>query len=196
VIGLKQKIRTHYLTIRRKIPEESRDRWSELTCKHLMKLCLDKKVSVLHGFVPFGPEINLLPFLQFCLNHGIQVVTPKVQKKPILLHLLTPDLTLWKENKLGIRETTSSKIYSGHYDLILVPAIVFDQQGYRIGYGGGYYDFFLAQHPGALKIGVGFPIQLVEKLPHEPHDIPVDRLVLGDKLIKVKEEAKEKAKVK
>ncbi|MBK8503242.1 MAG: 5-formyltetrahydrofolate cyclo-ligase [Saprospiraceae bacterium] len=186
VISLKEKIRIHYISIRSKIPQESRERWSQETCNLLIKTYLYRKISVVHSFIPFGPEINILPFLQFCLDQDTKVVTPKVQKRPILLHLTTPDLTHLAKNKFGIWETTSSEIYTGCYDLILVPGTVFDFQGYRVGYGGGYYDFFLAQHPEALKIGVGFPLQLVKELPHEVHDIPVDHLILGDQTIEVK----------
>lgn len=87
---------------------------------------------------------------------------------------------------MGIPETSSNVIFTGKYDLILVPGVVFDRLGYRIGYGGGYYDHFLANQPSALKIGVGFPLQFSRSaLPHEEHDIPVDYLILGHKKIEI-----------
>ena len=54
----------------------------------------------------------------------------------------------------------------------IVPAVVFDKKGYRIGYGGGYYDRFLAEEPNHPTIGLCFDFQLVPQLEPEVHDIP------------------------
>ena len=90
------------------------------------------------------------------------------------------------ENKIGILEPNHEVMFKGTFDIILVPGLAFSEDGFRIGYGGGYYDYFLAQHPDVMKIGVGFPMQLVKHLPNEPHDIPVDLLVLGDDIMELK----------
>jgi 5-formyltetrahydrofolate cyclo-ligase len=71
-------------------------------------------------------------------------------------------------------------------DLIIVPGVAFAKSGYRIGYGGGYYDYFLANQKKALKIGVGYPMQLMNDLPSEDQDIPLDILVIGNKIIYTK----------
>lgn len=64
------------------------------------------------------------------------------------------------------------------FDLILVPMLGFDDQLQRIGYGGGYYDKFLATQPHASKIGVCFELgRLDQPIPAEPHDIPLERVV-------------------
>ncbi len=66
----------------------------------------------------------------------------------------------------------------GEIDLICVPGLAFTEAGMRLGRGGGFYDRFLRRlRPGALKIGVCFKAQLVPEIPHEPHDIAVDRVV-------------------
>mgnify|MGYP003590435843 FL=1 len=63
-------------------------------------------------------------------------------------------------------------------EVVIIPGAVFDRRGYRLGYGGGYYDRFLAlEAPQALRIGLAFDLQLVEHLPNEIHDIPMDILV-------------------
>lgn len=61
----------------------------------------------------------------------------------------------------------------------LVPGLAFDHKGYRIGYGGGHFDRFLATCPSLYTVGVGFKEQLFNgKLPHEPHDIPMRKIAL------------------
>lgn len=66
----------------------------------------------------------------------------------------------------------------GELDLIVVPGVAFTPDGFRVGRGRGYYDRYLAQ-PGlrAVKVGVCFAHQLVETLPVEPHDVPMDCVV-------------------
>jgi len=64
------------------------------------------------------------------------------------------------------------------FDLIIVPCLAFDKDNYRLGWGGGFYDKFLAGQPQALKIGVAYSGGLVsEGLPREPHDIPLDTVI-------------------
>lgn len=63
-------------------------------------------------------------------------------------------------------------------DVVIIPGAVFDRRGYRLGYGGGYYDRFLAlEAPQALRVGLAFDLQLVDHLPNAPHDVPMDILV-------------------
>ena len=57
-------------------------------------------------------------------------------------------------------------------DLIITPGLAFDHSGYRMGYGGGFYDRFFSSHEG-FRLGVGFHEQLVENVPHDALDLPV-----------------------
>ncbi len=63
------------------------------------------------------------------------------------------------------------------FDVIIVPMLGFDKNLHRIGYGGGYYDKFLATQPRAKKIGVCFEAGKVENLPAEAHDIPLGIII-------------------
>ena len=62
-------------------------------------------------------------------------------------------------------------------DIAIIPGAVFDLCGHRLGYGGGYYDRFLSLHaPKAYRVGIAFSEQLVDRLPSEDHDVPMDML--------------------
>ena len=62
-------------------------------------------------------------------------------------------------------------------DLILVPGLGFDKEGYRVGYGGGYYDRFLQQHPQLIRVGYCPSMHVAETLPREETDCPVQYLI-------------------
>jgi 5-formyltetrahydrofolate cyclo-ligase len=70
------------------------------------------------------------------------------------------------------------------FDVIIVPMLGFDQSLNRIGYGGGFYDKFLAEQPDALKVGVCFDEGIIDQLPAEPPDIPMDLIVTEDRIYK------------
>ena len=69
--------------------------------------------------------------------------------------------------------------YTGDFDLIVVPGVAFDRQGNRLGRGKGYYDRFLCQHRSVKKIGICFNFQLVDNVPVEETDIPLDEIIFG-----------------
>jgi 5-formyltetrahydrofolate cyclo-ligase len=109
-----------------------------------------------------------------------------MKNKPVLENILIDNLDDLAENKFGIKEPDGGTPFKGALDLIIVPGLGFAENGYRIGYGGGYYDHFLANQPKALKIGVGFPIQLMPDLPSDDHDVPMDILIIGNKTLYTK----------
>ena len=131
-------------------------------------------------FVSFNNEIDTHGMIEDALKNKI-VVVPKV-----LHHEIEPSVIISFDNlipsgKFGILEPIEAmKIPWKKIDLVLVPGIVFDKNGHRIGYGLGFYDKFLKKVPKAIKIGLAFDFQIVDKVPREEHDVPVD-LVVTDK---------------
>ncbi|MDZ7744406.1 MAG: 5-formyltetrahydrofolate cyclo-ligase [Candidatus Saccharibacteria bacterium] len=79
----------------------------------------------------------------------------------------------------GLLEAGEFKIISElpKLDVVLVPCLGFDTNNNRLGYGGGYYDKFLASHLSAQKIGLAFELSKVDKIPVEAHDVRLDRIV-------------------
>jgi 5-formyltetrahydrofolate cyclo-ligase len=85
--------------------------------------------------------------------------------------------------RLGLRVPNPDKIdivSPGDIDLILVPGVVFDLTGQRIGMGAGYYDRFLIAAPQAMLVGVAWRFQLIAEIPQEKHDIPMHWIVTED----------------
>jgi 5-formyltetrahydrofolate cyclo-ligase len=143
---------------------------------------LTSEAMILHAFIPMQDEADIMPFLQGWFNAGKTLVTPRTLPQGDLSHHLTSDLNALEQGLFRSWFAPDTPVYTCSYDLILVPALAFTRQGYRLGYGGGYYDRFLSQHSTVLKIGVGFSHQLVTELPVESHDIPVNQLVVDDQL--------------
>lgn len=100
-----------------------------------------------------------------------------------------PDLRVYTSRKLEGRWSIVS-LDSGEpvdpvpgFDAVIVPMLGFDPRCHRIGFGGGYYDRFLAGRPRARKVGVCFEQGLVSRVPHEPHDVALDMIVTERRIL-------------
>ncbi|NMD71849.1 5-formyltetrahydrofolate cyclo-ligase [Bacillus sp. DNRA2] len=80
-------------------------------------------------------------------------------------------------------EVMTSEIPIGKIDLLLVPGLSLNKQGYRLGFGGGYYDRFLRNYHGST-ISLAFDVQMVEDIPVEGHDLPVAKIITNHEVIR------------
>lgn len=173
----KKQIRERMLEQRNQMPRTERNALSESICSQLWNLIIEKDTKVIHSFLPMGSEVNVLPLLQKSLDHGLTVVVPKTLKKRQLQNLVLTDLKNMEPGIFNTYHPKDAEEYHGKYDLIIVAGLAFDNQNFRVGYGGGYYDTFLADQALAMKIGVFFPFQFMEAVPVESHDVRLDQII-------------------
>ena len=173
----KKYLRQTMLERRNKMPRKERSLLSEKICDQLWNLILEKKIRVIHSYLTMGSEVNVLPLLQKAIDKGITVVVPKTLKKRQMQNLFLTDLKNMEAGIFNTYHPKDAEEYTGEYDLIIVAGLAFDKRGYRVGYGGGYYDTFLAGQPKALKVGVCFPFQMIAEVPVESHDIKLDEIL-------------------
>lgn len=134
----------------------------------------ERNIQKIHVFIPMEGEVNLMPLYQKWLEEGKTLIAPKTKENRILENLIWQDFNKIAEGKWGTKHPDTQQVYKGEYGLILVPGLAFDLKGYRLGYGAGYYDSFLANHALVPKIGIAFPFQIVLSVPKEKHDQKVD----------------------
>jgi 5-formyltetrahydrofolate cyclo-ligase len=149
--------------IRKKLKDErlklNRKNVEELSQRVIQKLILQtnwRKINNLHVYSPL-PSLN------------------EVDTLPLITYLKTKQSGIY----VFIEAQSEPKsIPDKEFDLIIVPTLGFDEENFRLGWGGGYYDKFLATQPQAQKIGLCFQSGFIkEGFPHEIHDIPLDKIV-------------------
>jgi 5-formyltetrahydrofolate cyclo-ligase len=147
------------------------------------------KINILHLFLPIEknkePNTNFILKILFQRFKKVQVVVPKTDfEKMQMEHFAIEEQTLFEENKYGIPEPISDKIIAeNEIDLVLIPLLAFDKNGNRIGYGGGFYDQFLANvKPDCIKIGLSLfePIETI--IETEKTDIKLDFCITPHKI--------------
>ncbi len=123
-------------------------------------------------YYPLKYEVNVLELL----NDNKQFYFPKVYSNDLLVCPYSNELVV---SNFGVKEPCSNPVSADVLDLVIVPALMVDNENYRLGYGGGYYDRFLAKYP-KLKSVTLIPKELcVRILPRERFDIPIDMIISG-----------------
>ena len=128
-------------------------------------------------------EINIDHYIGHMLHAGVEVVAPRWNGETYeLAKLKGLDEKNLRRGPMGIREPADADIVEPkNVYAWIIPGLAFTRGGKRLGYGGGWYDRFLASAPkGAVKVGVAYSFQIVDDLPAEPHDIPLTDIVKGD----------------
>ena len=142
--------------------------------------------AAVSGFWPMGSEIDLRPLLEVLSNRGHRIGLPVVVAKeaPLVFREWKPGDIL-KPGGFNT-EVPADDQPEVEPDILLVPLLAFDRQGYRLGYGGGFYDRSLEALRGRgerLAIGVAFAAQEVAAVPRGEFDQPLDMILTEDDVI-------------
>jgi 5-formyltetrahydrofolate cyclo-ligase len=138
-------------------------------------------------YVSYGNEVATHAVIKAFLEKKKTVVVPYTDVKHhrlILSRLSSWDvLTRGAYSILEPKKECIDEVSPKTLDVVIVPGVVFDTRGHRIGHGKGYYDGLLKNVKAAVKIGLTYDFQMVDEVPVEPHDIPVDFIVTETKVI-------------
>lgn len=133
-----------------------------------------RNAKSVYGYLPYNQEVRTVAILQKALDDGKRVAVPKVYGDTMKF-LWLDDLSRVEKSEMGIPEPIADEpVADDPTALVLMPGVAFTQNGDRMGYGGGYYDRFLAAEPDHPTIALCYEFQMVESLPTEEFDIPVD----------------------
>jgi 5-formyltetrahydrofolate cyclo-ligase len=133
--------------------------------------------TIVGGYHAHQDEADPALLLKALARAGAHVAFPRVTAKDAILDFhLVPDGEILTPGRHGIPEPLA------HWPkvtprFLLVPLLAYDDDGYRLGYGGGYYDRTLASLAGARAVGIAYSGQRMETLPHDPHDYPLDAVL-------------------
>lgn len=135
---------------------------------------LYRNATTIYGYLPYNQEVRTVPMLERALRDGKRVAVPKVYGEEMKFIYLT-DLSQVGPGYAGIPEPIADEpVAEDPTALVLMPGLAFDKEGHRIGYGGGFYDKFLAREPQHPTLALCYDFQLLPQLETEEFDIPVD----------------------
>ena len=138
---------------------------------------LYRQADTIYGYLPYNQEVRTVPMLEQALRDGKRVAVPKCYGDEMRFIFMT-DLSQVEKGYAGIPEPVADEpVADDKTALVLMPGLAFDPQGHRIGYGGGFYDKFLAAEPGHPTLALCYDFQMLPRLDTEEFDIPVDQVL-------------------
>lgn len=136
----------------------------------------------------FRNEADTWNMINYFHDRNTEIVLP-VTKGPVIHPYIYDGEDSLKKDRFGIPSPDESKCASADISkihTIIVPGVAFTADGNRLGFGKGFYDRFLPQIPNAVKIALCYDFQIVDYIPTEPTDVPVDYLLTEKGIIDCK----------
>lgn len=185
----KKEIRKEVLKRRRECPIQTRHTFSEIIAEKIVCHPWFKEAESIYCYVDFDGEVETRNMIETAFKTGKQVYVPKVHGSWMQFYPVM-SLNDLKPGSFGILEPVISEKYQNHTKqvssendsalgkaLMIMPGIAFDADRNRIGYGRGYYDKYLKEHPGFRTIALAFECQIVERIPAETLDIRPQQII-------------------
>lgn len=130
--------------------------------------------KTIYGYLPYNQEVRTVPMLEQAIRDGKRVAVPKCYGDEMKF-IYMDDLSKVEKGYANIPEPIAdAPVAEDPTALVLMPGLAFTTDGKRMGYGGGFYDKFLAAEPNHPTVALCYAFQMVEDLPTEEYDIPVD----------------------
>ena len=182
-------LRRQLLKLRKSLPAEVQDSHSKLIFESLARLSAYQTATRVLFYVSLPGEVDTHPMITASLNSHKRVMVPltdihhhtfnacEIFQFPEGLHRSTHGVLEPKQELHQFVEVTE-------IDLIIIPGVAFDRQGHRLGFGGGYYDHFLAQLPAPVpRIALAHELQVLPEIPYTSHDQKVHLIITEREVI-------------
>lgn len=184
----KKALRKKYKTIRDSVGEDDRASFSQRICESCSALSEYRRAKAVLLYFARGSEADLAALAKKALAEGKLVAYPRVEGAGLMVFRTVKKLSELSEGYYGIREpSANAPLCPLNEAICFVPALAFDENGFRLGYGGGFYDRFLADFKGC-SVGIAFDATLSECLVCEAHDKKTNYIITESKVKKTIED--------
>ena len=176
---MKSKLRKQVLQEMKAISQEQKQAMDQALTDQFLKHPFYQEAKVIATYLSFPHEFQTQELIEQALKDGKKVLIPKTYPKGRMDFVVYDPQQLVKTS-FGLLEPQGDLevVDASQIDLIHVPGLAFTTEGYRIGYGGGYYDRYLKHFPGHTLSTV-YPCQIQDFIP-ENHDIPVEEVLIDE----------------
>ncbi|MGN1481613.1 5-formyltetrahydrofolate cyclo-ligase [Porcipelethomonas sp.] len=178
--NIKAQLRQDIKYMRKHMNPDIKKNSDEEIYNNLLTLDVFKKAELILAYMSTNIEINTDKIIEYCLNSSKTVALPRcIENNRMDFYYYNKKADLEK-SAYGIYEPYPDKnnlLYSYENALCIVPGLAFDKKGYRLGYGGGYYDRFLSEHKNIITVGLCYQENIKDKLIRNEYDIHVNYIV-------------------
>ena len=183
----KRALRERLITVRAGLPPAAREAASRAIAERLANLPAWRNARTVALHAPLGAEVDTAELVRLAQAAGMRVVWPRISRTGPALEFACCAVSELVPGPARALEPPASapSVPLDAIDLIVVPGVAFDALGGRLGRGRGHYDATLALlRPGTARVGLCFDEQVVDQVPTEPHDVPLDVVVTGSRVLR------------
>lgn len=179
---MKKKLRQERIAARESLSQTSVEEKSLALLEHFKTFAKEIAGKQVFIFIDFRKEVMTEPLIRYLETLGCSLYIPRIDLASHTMEIHPyPGHDRLVPSRYGIPEPPENPdalVPPSVLEVVITPGVAFDDRGYRIGYGGGYYDRLFSEiSPRVLKIALGFELQRIERVPNDPFDRPVDHLV-------------------
>lgn len=182
----KKEHRTQMLNKLKALSKVEHEQYSYEIASRLFEESIWKEAKTIGVTVSNYPEVDTYQIIRKAWDQQKKVVVPKChpREKTMSFHEINrfTQLESVYHGLLEPIESKTKKVEAMDIDLLIVPGLLFSSNGFRIGFGGGYYDRFLANFK-RNTVSLAFSIQLIDQIPIEKHDIPVSKIITNENIV-------------
>lgn len=176
--------------IRNDIPEAQREPAGSAILTAIRNLPEYQAATAICAYMSIGSEVPTGGLLQQIWQDNKQLLLPRVTSTDGIMEMVTVESNSpMTTGAFGIQEPDIKLPAARHqsFDLVIVPALAYDRQGFRLGYGGGYYDRFLATLPlSTLTIGLCYQCMLLDEVPRNRYDQAVAVVITETQVLRIR----------
>lgn len=160
------------------------DNKTKCILKNLTLLAEFSDAKTVFSYMNIQSEVPTFAINEYILQQKKTLALPKVYEKSMKFHLVKNLKNDTQKGAFNVLEPSSNLPILEKFDVILVPAVAYSQDGFRLGYGAGFYDKYLSNKKGVF-VGVCFDEQIFPQIPKETFDIKMDFIVTPTKIVTI-----------
>ena len=178
----KQQLRAQLKLTRNIIKASYRIKAVQKITSNFITAITNYKLNIVGGYYPISSEASPLKIMEYLNSKGVVTCLPIIEDNSMKFRLWKINDPLHKNGNLFEPDKNSPLT---NPELIIVPLLGFNRNGFRIGYGKGFYDIYIREHNPLIKIGIAFADQEVQNdIPVEDHDEKLDMIITEQEIIK------------
>jgi len=186
----KRKIRFEFLSLRDRIDPSLAAAFSNIITAAVRKLPLYAKAKTVMFYMSYGSEVITDAMIASAFEDGKTVVVPAIDNpsEGTMMAVKISRIEDAYQSVHGIRQPEADSdeaVDKDDIDLFFVPGIAFDYEGYRTGYGKGYFDRWLKGVPKNKTVGIAYDCQITNKVPAGKNDLPVGSIITEKRYIQI-----------
>ncbi|MCH8263593.1 MAG: 5-formyltetrahydrofolate cyclo-ligase [Proteobacteria bacterium] len=171
---------------RASIPEATRMDAANSITEQILRLDEIRDARTIFIYISYASEVHTHALIKALLAASKTLAVPKIVKSD---YMQAETFSSWEDlvpGELGILTPTDSTPCNGPFDVAITPGLGFTLSGQRMGFGRGYYDKWFAQNKVRHKIALAFEVQLINEMPVEDTDVPMEKIVTEKRVIVVR----------